>query len=68
METYNKHKNKVQKNKLTITKSDKGKTLVVLSQEEYEHKIDNIIRDKHFITINNNPTQQYHKIVKQTLK
>jgi hypothetical protein len=30
--------NKYNINKLTITKADKGKTTVILKQEEYEHK------------------------------
>jgi hypothetical protein len=56
--------NKILKNKLTITKADKGKTQVILREEEYKHKITNFIHDNHFIMINKHPTQQYQKIVK----
>jgi hypothetical protein len=45
-----------------------GKTLVILTKEEYNHKIQNFIQEKHFIKMNLNPTQQYQKIIKQTLK
>jgi predicted nucleotide-binding protein (sugar kinase/HSP70/actin superfamily) len=58
-------KNKISKNKLIITKNDKGKTLVILTQDEYKHKVRSFIQDNHFIKINNDPTQQYQKIVKQ---
>jgi hypothetical protein len=38
------------------------------SMEEYKHKIINFIQDNHFTLINKDPTQQYQKIVKETLK
>jgi hypothetical protein len=60
--------NKIVMNKLTITKADKRKALVILTQEEYKHKINNFIRDNQFIMINNNPTQYCQKNIKQTLK
>jgi hypothetical protein len=41
-------KNKFQKNKLIVTKADKGKTLVILTQEEYKQKISNFIQDNKF--------------------
>jgi hypothetical protein len=36
-------KNKIGTNKLIITRADKGKTLVILTHEEYKHKIENFI-------------------------
>jgi hypothetical protein len=36
-------KNKINENKLVITKTDKGKTLVILTHEEYKRKINNFI-------------------------
>jgi hypothetical protein len=61
-------KNKIDTNKLIITRADNGKTLVLLTLEEYKHIIQNFIQDNHLIKINKNPTQQYQKIIKQTLK
>jgi hypothetical protein len=61
-------KNKISKNKLAITKADKGKTLVILTQDEYKHEVKSFIKDIHFIKINNDPNQEHQKIVKQTLK
>jgi hypothetical protein len=60
-------KYKINTNKLIITRADKGKTLVILIHEEYKHKIKNFIQDNYLIKINKNPTQQYQKIVKQTV-
>jgi hypothetical protein len=37
-------KNKTSANKLTITKADKRKTVVILTQEEYEHAVKNIYK------------------------
>jgi hypothetical protein len=68
MGTNKRHKNKVSTNKLTITKADKGKTVLILTQEEYHHKVNNFIQDNRFTVINNNPTQHYQKTIKQTLK
>jgi hypothetical protein len=46
-------KDKIWKNKLTITRADK----VILTQEEYKYKIRNFIQNNHFIMIIKNPTQ-----------
>jgi hypothetical protein len=53
-------KNKMIKNQLIITKANKGKTLVIITQEEYKHKTNNSIQDNQFTMINN-PTQYYQK-------
>jgi hypothetical protein len=55
-------------NQLTIAKSDKGKTITILTQNEYKQKIKTFIQENNFRIINNNPTQQYQKEIKLTLK
>jgi hypothetical protein len=55
-------------NKLTITKADKGKILVILTQEECKHKLNSSIQVLYKMKITNNLTQQYQQIMKQTLK
>jgi hypothetical protein len=45
-------KNKTDMNRLIIIRADKGKTLVILTKEEYNHKIENFIHDNHLIKIN----------------
>jgi hypothetical protein len=49
-------KNKIDTNRLIITKADKGKTLVILTKEEYNHKIQNFMQGSHFIKINKSTT------------
>jgi hypothetical protein len=49
-------------NQLIITKAEKGETLVILTQEEYKHKVNNFLQDNLFTTIDYNPTQYYQKI------
>jgi hypothetical protein len=54
-------KNKIDTNRPIITRADKGKTLVILTKEEYNHKIQNFIQDNHLITMNKT---QHHNINK----
>jgi hypothetical protein len=61
-------KNKIIANKLIVSKADKGKTVVILTIEEYTGKVEKFIHDNQFVTVNSNPTQQLQKTVKQTLK
>jgi hypothetical protein len=37
-------KNKIDTNRLIITRADKGKTLVILTKEECNHKINTLYR------------------------
>jgi hypothetical protein len=61
-------KHKLSTNSLIITKADKGKTIVILTQDEYKQNVYNFIHSNKFTATNNNPTQHYQKIIKQTLK
>jgi hypothetical protein len=61
-------KEKITTNELIVTRADKGKTLVILTQEEYKQKVNTFIQDNQFTLISNNPTQHYQKIIKETLK
>jgi 16S rRNA U1498 N3-methylase RsmE len=56
------------KNNLIATNADKGKTLVILTEYEYKHKISNFIQGNQFTLINKDPTSYYQKIIKHTLK
>jgi hypothetical protein len=55
-------RDKIRKDKIIMTKADKEKTLIILTEEEYKQQVRNFIRD--FIPI----TQHYQKTIKQTLK
>jgi hypothetical protein len=68
METNNEHKKQHFKKKLIVTKVYKRKTLVILTEGGYKRKTRNFRQDKQFIMINKNPTKQYQKIIKQTLR
>jgi hypothetical protein len=60
-------KRKIQ-NKLIITKADKGKTLVILTEEEYKQEIIKFIQDNNFTLISKDPTQQYQNIQYQKIQ
>jgi hypothetical protein len=55
-------------NQLTIAKAYNGKTITILPQDEYKQKIKTFIQENNFRIIHNNPTQQYQKEIKLTLK
>jgi hypothetical protein len=40
----------------------------MLTQEEQEHEVNDFIQGNKFSVINNNPTQDYQKAIKQTPK
>jgi hypothetical protein len=61
-------RNKIRENNFIVTKADKGKTTVILTQHEYKQKIRNFIKDNQFTIINKDPTSHYQKIIKHTLK
>jgi hypothetical protein len=43
MEINKKYKNKLAKNKITLTKADKGNTIFVLTREDYTQKVNKFI-------------------------
>jgi hypothetical protein len=53
-------------NELTITKADKGKTVVILATEDCTQKVNNI-QENQFVLLNSNPTQNYEKAIKHTV-
>jgi hypothetical protein len=57
----------IKNSKEQTTKADKGKTLVILTQEEYKHKISDCIHDNHFIK-SDKPNTTIPKIGKTNTK
>jgi hypothetical protein len=57
-------RNKLVENELTITKTDKGKTVVILTTEECTH---NFIQENQSVLLNNNPMQNYQKAIKHAM-
>jgi hypothetical protein len=50
-----------------ISKADKGKTIVILPIDTYKIKIRDFIQNNEFINLQNNPTDQYQKMIKHAL-
>jgi hypothetical protein len=60
-------RNKLVENELIITKANKGKTVVILTMEDYTQKV-NFIQENQFVLINNDPTKNYQKAIKHTMR
>jgi hypothetical protein len=48
----------------TVTKADKGKTIVILTIEDYTQKVNNFIQENQFVLRNNDSMQNYQKAIK----
>jgi len=59
-------KNKLILNKAIITKADKGNTVVIIYQQEYQNKIRDFIVNNNLITIND-PTKNFQKKIRNVL-
>jgi hypothetical protein len=60
-------RNKLAENELIITKANKGKTIVILTMEDYTQKVNNFIQENQFVLINNDSTKNYQKAIKHTM-
>jgi hypothetical protein len=64
-----KSKKKIIDNKLILTQADKGKTIVILYQQEYDQKVVHFMECNHMSEITKDPTEKYQtKIRKQINK
>jgi Tfp pilus assembly pilus retraction ATPase PilT len=54
-------------NNLTITKSDKGNTLIIIDINHYNQKIDNCIANNKYTKINKVHTKQQQKTIRTTI-
>jgi hypothetical protein len=60
-------RNKLMENELIITKADKGKTIVILTKEDYTQKVNNFIQENQFTLLNNDPTKNHRKAIKHIM-
>ena len=60
--------NKLNDNKATITLADKGNSIVILSTQQYETKIQNFILNNNFHTVTTDPTNIFQTQIRQTIK
>ena len=51
-----------------ITRTDKGKTIVIIDTDEYNKKTMDFINNNNFKNLNNNPTDKFQKSIKENLK
>jgi hypothetical protein len=61
-------KRKLEEHKAILTQADKGKTIVIISEEEYNKHIMNFIDENQFSKISSNPTNSYQNNVKRVIK
>ena len=57
----------MQSNKATITKADKGNTVVIIYQKDYCRKIKDFIENNNLVTANNDPTKTFQKKVRNAM-
>jgi hypothetical protein len=48
-----------------IAKADKGSSIVILTIEDYDNKINNCITPNNFLTINTDPTSSFQNTIKK---
>jgi len=60
-------KDKLQKNKATVTKADKGSSLIIIYRHGYEQKIHNFISNSGAKEVNNNITTRFQKDLRSTI-
>jgi hypothetical protein len=56
------HQLKICQNQLTITKADKGNTLVIMYKEDYNNKIEEFITKNNFIKLHDITKKQQQSI------
>ena len=51
-----------------FTQADKGRTLVILTQDAYTDKVHTFLTNNKFPTMHKDPTTKYHNLLKKTLQ
>lgn len=60
-------KSKIKENNLTVVKSDKGNSIVILDQKIYKEKTETFLKTQNFNQIKN-PVNKYNKLVRDKIK
>jgi hypothetical protein len=60
-------RSKLQRNNATVTRADKGNTLVILPTQQYDSKIHNFIESNNFKITPTDPTKTYQALVWKTM-
>ena len=51
-----------------LTQADKGRTLVILTQDAYTDKVHTFLTNNKFPTMHKDPTTKYHNLLQKTLQ
>jgi hypothetical protein len=57
----------LEQNNLIVTKADKGNTLLIVQQDEYNKKVDEFITQNNFTRVANNRTNKQQKAIKTVI-
>jgi hypothetical protein len=60
-------KEKIEEHNLIITRADKGKTIVIMEQQEYIQHIQEFINENNYTLMQRNPMKQYQKTIMNTI-
>jgi hypothetical protein len=63
----NKLKEKLENNEAMITKADKGNSIVIIYQNNYQENVLHFINDNNFTNMTNDPTQNFQKEIRKTI-
>jgi hypothetical protein len=67
-QTVNSIQSKLKRNNTTIAKADKGNSLVILTTEQYDSKIQNFLNENKFHKTNTDPTKMFQNKIQKTIK
>jgi hypothetical protein len=67
LKTVNQIKKKLRSNQAIITKADKGDTLVIINQTDYDDKVQNFITKNNFHLLDKNPTNKFQTEIRKTI-
>jgi len=51
-----------------IVRADKSKTIIIINTDEYTKKVHNFLTENNFHTLQNDPTNRDHKLLKKILQ
>ena len=59
---------KVKENNLSVTRADKGNSIVILTQDQYNNKVQDFLNKEKPVLLKKDPTEKVQNELKQTLK
>jgi hypothetical protein len=60
-------KTKLSNNNAMVAKADKGSSIIILTIQDYDNKINNFITQNHFLTINMDPTNSFQNTTRKIM-